>query len=345
MIPGVSTIICCYNSANKIKDVLHHLEKQKNTAGIQWEVIVVDNASTDNTTEVASRSWSRKDVNFQVVYEEKPGLSNARIKGLQTSVHPVIVFVDDDNLVDENYIRRAYQIMKDHSDVGLAGGLGEAVSDVEFPGWFRNYLDVYAVGPQADNEGYIPMERTYLHGAGIIMRKDVWDYLQQNGFTFLLSGRKGKSMSSGEDSEISSAFRLAGFKLWYDPGLRFKHILPEQRISWKYVTRLAKEFGKSFVVLDIYLSEIRGYKGWKKWKSHNWVLGTLICSYQLIRLLPSRTRLMLRYSEGSRKEFEFNYQQGVLMQRFKLIRRFSKIKNEISTFKQRIEKNPFRKKF
>jgi len=62
---GVSVIICCYNSANKIKNVLKHLEEQKGTELIPWEVIVVDNASSDYTFEVAKKSWKRKDVPFR----------------------------------------------------------------------------------------------------------------------------------------------------------------------------------------------------------------------------------------------------------------------------------------
>lgn len=341
MIPGVSVIICCYNSENKIKDVLNHLEKQKDTERINWEIIVVDNASSDKTSEVARKSWTRKDIDFKVVYEEKPGLSNARLKGLETSVYEIIVFVDDDNLLDEQYISGAYNTMISNRDIGLAGGLGEAVSTNPFPDWFQNYLDVYAVGPQAEKEGYLSGSRNYLHGAGIIMRKDAWDYLINQGFSFMLSGRKGKSMSSGEDSEISSAFRMAGFSLWYNPELKFEHVLPESRISWDYVRKLSREFGKSFVVLDIYLSEIQNFTGWKRTKSHNWLVGTLICFYQLFRLFPHFLWLKINYREGNRKEFEINYQYGILMQRFKLLRKFSGIREEIIVFKKRLEENPY----
>jgi glycosyltransferase involved in cell wall biosynthesis len=336
---GVSVIICCYNSANKIKNVLKHLEEQKGTELIPWEVIVVDNASIDDTSEVAMRSWTRKDVPFQVIHEAKPGLSNARLRGLDTSVHPIIVFVDDDNLVAEDYIARAFNLMEGNKKLGLAGGLGIPVSDTGFPEWFDQYQDAFAVGPQADKTGVISEERTYLHGAGLIMRKEVWQLIMESGFNFVLSGRKGKSMSSGEDSEISSAFRLAGYDLWYDPNLKFQHIIPVQRLNWKFLIKLSREFGKSFAVLDIYFSEIRDFTGWKKAKSHNWILGTAICVYQILKLLPAYTWIKLRNVEGARKDFQLTYQSGVFIQRFKLLGNFTSIKKEIIGFKKRVQQS------
>jgi glycosyltransferase involved in cell wall biosynthesis len=64
---GVSVIICCYNSEKRIEEVLHHLDKQKDTNHFLWEIILVDNASTDNTAEIARNTWTRKDVDLKVV--------------------------------------------------------------------------------------------------------------------------------------------------------------------------------------------------------------------------------------------------------------------------------------
>ena len=335
---GVSVIICCYNSEKRIPKVLDHLEIQKNTEDFKWEIIVVDNASSDNTSEVARRSWNSDKAGLDVVYEGKPGLSNARIKGIYSSKYPYIVFVDDDNWLSDEYISRAYRIMEEHPQMGLVGGLGIPVTENELPPWFNHYMDAYAVGPQADNEGEIATDRTYLHGAGLVMRREGWDYLMKNDFKFLLSGRKGKSMSSGEDSEISSAFRLSGYKLWYDPMMVFKHVIPDRRLSWIFLIKLAKEFGKSFVVLDMYITEIKEYHGWKRAKSHNWLIGTAICIFQLIKLLPAAFFLIFKNSSGNRKEFQWNYQIGILIQRFKLIGNFTTIRREIMDLRKRLGK-------
>ena len=85
MINGISIVICCYNSENRLPKVLEHLEQQVMSESIAWEVLVVDNASKDRTAEVADKSWNREDVSIRVVYEPKPGLSNARLCGIANS--------------------------------------------------------------------------------------------------------------------------------------------------------------------------------------------------------------------------------------------------------------------
>lgn len=329
-IDGVSVIICCYNSSERIERVLEHLEKQQNTEGIQWEVILVDNASEDNTAEVAQKFWTRRDVVFRIVHEKSSGLSNARRKGLEESKYDTIIFVDDDNLVSHTYIYTAYKIMNMNKDVGLAGGYGIAVSLNMLPDWFSNYKDAYAVGPQAEKDGYISKSRMYLHGAGLVMRKSVWDGLISSGFSLILSGRTGKALGSGEDSEISNVFLMAGYKLFYDSSLTFKHLIPEARLHWGYLMNLSREFGKSSVIIDLYRSKNKNFKGWDKLKTHSWIITSLSSLYNLMKLLPSYLYVKLKGTEGNYKEFRINYHYGAISQRFKLVCRFSEIKNEIS---------------
>jgi len=326
---GVSVVICCYNSAEKIESVLSHIEKQISN-GILWEVILVDNASNDNTVEVAQKWWTRKDIQLKIVFESKPGLSNARRKGLYISSYSIVIFVDDDNLMSDNYISRAYEIMSRNCDVGLAGGLGTPVSNIEFPAWFSKYQDAFAVGPQADQNGYVPNTRTYLHGAGLIVRKIVWDFIVSKGFSFILSDRKGKSLNSGGDSELSAIFRMAGYQLWYDSGLEFKHVIPAERLNWAYVINLSREFGKSSVVLGIYRSKINNLSGWKRLKSFSWIISILICLREILKLLFPYFWIKLRKIKGNRKEFTFNFYYSAFILRIKLASKYPAIKKEIS---------------
>jgi glycosyltransferase involved in cell wall biosynthesis len=327
---GVSVIICCYNSEATIGQVLEHIQCQKNTDGFKWEVIVVDNASSDQTERTAKEAWTREDIELRVVYEGEAGLSNARKKGLEVASYSIIVFVDDDNLLHENYISTGFHVMTSHPDVGLAGGLGTPLASRVLPAWFKEYESAFAVGAQAPEMGYLPAARTYLHGAGVVMRKSVWDKLISCGFEFLLSGRKGKSLSSGEDSELTSAFRLAGCKLWYDPGMRFAHIIPDQRLRWDYIVRLAREFGKAGVVIDLYSVRINNARGWSRIKMQVWLMGMAVSFVNLIRVFPGYMRILTRYSEGRRKEFEFSYHYGYFIQKLRLLGRHAMVKNEIS---------------
>ena len=335
---GISVIICSYNGSERIESVLFHIEKQI-TNEILWEVILVDNASNDNTAEVAQKCWTRKDIQLKIVFEDKPGKTNAIRKGLDVSSYSIIIFVDDDNLIADNYISRSYEIMSVNSDVGLAGGLGIPLANIEYPVWFGEFQNAIAVGPQADQDGYIPHSRTYLHGAGLVMRKMVWERLISKGFNFNLSDRKGKSLSSGGDSELSVAIRLAGYQLWYDSGLVYKHILPENRLKWDHIIKLSREFGKSFVVIDLYRSKLNNLKGWKLLKSSNWMIAYFICLRDILRLLPSFFWIKLQKTEGNRKEYQLNFYYGALIQRTKLAFRFPELKKEISDLHLKLKVN------
>src|SRR6185437_15848637 len=114
MAPGISVIICCFNSAKRLAPTLEHLYKQKNIPLSSWEVIVVNNCSTDDTAPVAAQIWdsfpSHKP-DFRVVDEQTPGLSSARQRGIDESRYGFVVFCDDDNWLDENYLSIALNIM------------------------------------------------------------------------------------------------------------------------------------------------------------------------------------------------------------------------------------------
>jgi GT2 family glycosyltransferase len=138
--------------------------------------------------------------------------------------------------------------------VGLCGGWGTAILETEPPEWFDEFKSAYAVGPQAKTPGYMPNSINRLYGAGMVLRKDAWDYLENNGFTYKLSGRKGKALSSGEDSELAFALQLAGYKLWYEPAMKFHHYIPATRLSYDYLKKLFEAFGRADVVIAIYLS-------------------------------------------------------------------------------------------
>src|SRR5687767_6070519 len=145
---GVSVIICCYNSASRISETLRHLANQNVPSGIHWEVILVDNGSTDNTQEVAQNFWivECSSVPLKIVREEKPGLSHARERGITESRYDIIIFCDDDNLLCDTYIQRASYVMASDNRIGIAGGWCEARVQESFDDWVIPFLPALAVG-------------------------------------------------------------------------------------------------------------------------------------------------------------------------------------------------------
>ena len=175
--PGISIVICCYNSGQIIGKTLGYLSDQEISTGFTIEVILVDNASSDNTLEVAEKSWTtlpasqNPSFTFRIVSEPRPGLSYARFKGSKEATYPYILFCDDDNFLATDYCATAYEIMYSDPVIGACGGCGKPVYEGEMPEWFKSLQISYAWGPQSDKEGYT---KSYtLYGAGLVIRRSI----------------------------------------------------------------------------------------------------------------------------------------------------------------------------
>ena len=247
---GISVIICCYNSSARLPETLKHLAKQVIPDNIPWEVIVVNNASTDNTSEIAETEWRKYDHpsgKFRIVDEKEPGLSYARQKGAQEASFKYLIFCDDDNWLDSNYLLNALNIMEDNNQIGALGGISTAVTDdVKFPDWFESKQNGFAVGPQSPHQGDVS-KTCSLWGAGLITKKELFLRSFSEKYPPILTDRKADSLSSGGDNEFCFRLLLMGRKLYYDESLTFVHFIPKSRCSPEHLKRLsvACEKGKN----------------------------------------------------------------------------------------------------
>lgn len=256
---GVSICIPCFNSSSRLPETLRHLQRQQTPPGLRWEVILIDNASADNTAEVAESLWANcSTAPLRVVREVKAGLTFARVRAFAESAYEYVVFVDDDNWICEHWVATVYEILQNHPDVAACGGCGEPTfANDRIPEWFPRWKHFYAVGPQAENDGYVPLSKGQLYGAGLSLRRSAWFGLQSKGFRCLLSDRLGDNLATGGDTEICLALQLAGWRLWYDSRLEFKHFIPPERLSEKYMIRRMEGNGEADVWLDIYWALLR----------------------------------------------------------------------------------------
>lgn len=250
---GVSVVLCCHNSEVRLPQTLAHLAAQTGVEGSPWEIVIVDNASKDNTAEVAHAAWPAScPVPLRVVSEGTPGLTNARLRGLKESRYEFVSFIDDDNWVAPDWVARVFAVLRDHSEVGACGGNGSPVFEQTPPEWFDKFSSNYAVGQQGRAEGYVSVDRGYLFGAGLTIRRVAWLAMISGGYRSVLADRTGSALSSGGDTELCLALQIAGWKLWYDPNLKFQHFMPAGRLEWQYLRKLKRAFGESQVWLEIY---------------------------------------------------------------------------------------------
>ncbi|MFT4176388.1 MAG: glycosyltransferase [Luteolibacter sp.] len=250
---GVSVIICCYNSIDRISETLQHLVAQRTLNNFPWEIVLVDNASTDETKAVAADSWERHgdpSIPFRIVDETIPGLSAARQRGIDSAQFEVIVFCDDDNLLSENYIQSAYEILSSNPSIGAIGGRSTAKTEGDFPEWWDTYKGYYAVGEQAKAPGNVA-PRKFLWGSGLSLRKSLWNEIFKE-HPSILTGRLGNNLTSGEDSEICARLLILGYQLHYYPDLSFVHLIPTQKLTTDYRDRLLAGLSETKSILRPY---------------------------------------------------------------------------------------------
>ncbi len=313
---GVSVIVCCYNSVSRLPDTLEHIALQQCREEIDWELVIVDNASTDGTGEYAEYQWKQYQISvpIRVIHEASPGLIAARITGVQQAQYEFITFVDDDNWIAENWIELVYNTLKDKPLVGACGGHNTAVFEGDSPDWFPTFQHLFAVGQQASEEGVLPEEKYELWGAGLSLRRSAWMNMREKGFTSLLSGRKGKTLSAGEDAEICFALKIMGYQLYYNPSLQLRHFIPANRLEWTYVQRIAVGFAESRFILTSY---DYFYRKPRLIESYPYLYLSIYFLYNLGLLLRSAL-----YREKQRN-YEGNYYHIEWVRRLNIIKSFN----------------------
>ena len=171
---GVTLLICTHNGAARLSDTLRHIAAQQVAPAIAWEVLIISNASTDNTLMVAPLLCQELKVAVPVRVLDEPvaGKENALIRGFNEAAYEFIVIVDDDNWLSASYVGLVHEIMSAHPAIGILGAHAEGAYETEPPAWFEEFRAVYAVGPQnAGKSGPLPAHTGYLYGAGSVVRQ------------------------------------------------------------------------------------------------------------------------------------------------------------------------------
>lgn len=240
---GVSVVICCYNSAARLPETLRHLARQNVPASIPWEVIVVvDKASTDDTSAVTARIWQEAGAPapLRLLEESKPGKTPALETGFVAANYSVLIIVDDDNWLNPDYLERAFNLMQEHPEVGAIGGKITAAFEVGPPAWFQQFHSAYAVGAQGKNSGDITAYKPHVAGAGMVVRKSAYEMLKQRGYRPLLSGGRRGNLTAGDDLELCYALVLSGHRIWYDEVLCLSHFMPKGRLTQSHLLEMMR---------------------------------------------------------------------------------------------------------
>lgn len=316
MVLDFSVTVCTYNGAKRVPGVLDRLQKQVGTEGIKWEVIVVDNNSTDNSAAVISdyiKQW-RKDCELRYIFEARQGVSYARSRAVQEAKSRELVgFLDDDNLPSENWVAEAYSFGQEHPQAGAYGGIIHAKLDEPPPAYFDRIKIFFAIY----NRGSVPFRyersvkpRRIPAAPGSVIRKQAWqDSIPQK---LLLQGRDeaNKTMLGAcEDLEVMYYIQNGKWEVWHNPKMEIWHHVPPKRLESQYLLKVAHTSGLSNHALRIA-------------RLHRWqypLMKVLVPFYLLsdsYKVLSYYLKYKDQFSEDISKACEFESRRGKLISPF-----------------------------
>ena len=238
--------ICTYNGERRLPGVLECLRWQLNTEDIAWEVLVIDNNSTDGVVQVVQdfqQKWPQH-CKLRYGFEGKQGAGFARHRAVQLAHSPLIGFLDDDNLPSMIWVSAAYEFAQTHPQVGVYGSRIRGDFEINPPENFERIASLLALTERGGSAHcYPPRQKVLPPGAGMVVRKQAWlDNVPEN---VVLSGRTGTSMLTGEDLEAVLHIQTAGWEVWYNPNMRLYHCIPGKRLKRDYLLSLCRGIGLS----------------------------------------------------------------------------------------------------
>ena len=269
----ISAVVCTYNREEHIENCIHSLLSQTLARDL-FEVIIVDNGSTDGTATILERL--SHELSFRIIYEAKPGLSVARNRGWQEAVGKYISYLDDDAVAHERWLETAYWAFEHLSPRPqcLTGTITLA-PEQPLPDWITDDLQV-CLGYLQFGEKPLEMHSSFqkIIGANCHFTRSILE--QTGGFDENL-GRKKTLLLSGEETQLQRMIESYGGTTWFHPDVAVTHfvakdrLVPQwfyQRYFWGgvsdiYIKRAARLVASSSRPLD----EVIGQKGDdSKWK-------------------------------------------------------------------------------
>ena len=238
----ISVIVCTYNRDKFIYHCLECLSKNKTKA--DWELLLVDNNSTDNTANECRRYENDfKPNNYRYIKELRQGLSHARNRGIDEANGDWLVFLDDDSFVENNYLEDLHQYIQSMPDLNVFGGkIIPLFESGKAPDWLCKWNQSWVSAIDLGKKVKLFSNRQFPVGANMGFTKKV---ATECGYFNPKLGRKGNNLISGEEKDYFNRIKSMGYKIHYLPNLIVKHCIPPQRTTKEYISRFGLAIGQS----------------------------------------------------------------------------------------------------
>ncbi len=275
-----------YNGASRLPELLERLRNQLDTENFSWEIIVVDNNSTDNTAKLVQSYQENWQCPYPLKYcfEAKQGAAYARKKAVEVALGKLIGFLDDDNYPISNWVAAAYNFAQKYPHAGAYGSQIHPDWEVEPPENFQRITPFLAITERGDVPLlYEPKKRLLPPSAGLVVRREAW--LESVPIQPILTGRITGNMLTSEDLEMLCYLQKSGWEIWYNPEMEIYHKIPNARLQKDYLIPFFRGIG-----LSRYVTRMVNIKPWYRPVA---LIGYMINDLRkiILHLLKYRTKI------------------------------------------------------
>lgn len=277
MVVDLTIAIPTYNGARRLPEVLDRLRmacqdashvtppsgqtpEGSHSYNFSWEVLVVDNNSTDDTAKVVQAyqaTWPGL-CPLKYCLEPQQGAAFARRRAFQEANGALVGFLDDDNIPAPDWVTAAYAFGQEHPNAGAYGSRIHGDFEVTPPDNFHRLTPFLAITERgSEPQRYEPQKKVLPPSAGLVVRKQAW--LESVPSQLVLTGRTPGSMLTGEDLEMLSHIQAKDWEIWYNPAMQIDHKIPQWRLKREYLIPFFRGIG-----LSRHVTRMLSVKPWQR---------------------------------------------------------------------------------
>lgn len=260
---NISVVICAHNpDLKRLGRVFDALRAQRLPLNA-WECLLVDNASTPGLAGQVSLAWHP---NAACLYEGNLGLTWARMRGVASAKGDILVFVDDDCLLEPDYLQAVQDTFQAHPFLGALGGYGQAEYETKPPAWSNELTRVFHLDmpapTSADSLIYARVRQLgpwFPVGAGMAVRRELAVRYAASiaaDPVALALDRSGSQLTGGGDTDLGMFAIDHGAAIGKSGAMRFTHVVPAFRLELGYMLRL-------LYMSQYSVARLLVHRGWK----------------------------------------------------------------------------------
>lgn len=242
---GISVILCTYNRSQSLSKALESVVGSEIPQSLDWELLIVDNNSKDETRQVAETYCHRDPKHFRYIFEAQQGKSFALNRGIREAYGEILAFIDDDVTVEPEWL---FELTKPLSDPQWSGTGGRVYLPKEFipPSWMacegnHSLLSILALFDLGSETRGLPKPPI---GNNMAFRKSI--FAKYGGFRTDLGPSPGSEIRY-EDTEFGSRVMSGGERILYVPSAVVRHAVEQRRLSKNYFLAYHFDYGRALI--------------------------------------------------------------------------------------------------